>query len=255
MTETRVDPLDRAPVDLAGAVERELGVPEGLVVAVGAGPGLLRRWRAAGARVVSVGAAGADHVDVVAGVSALPVRDGAAAAVVVLHRLHEVADVDAAFAGIARVLAPGGRVVLSANALGDRRELRGLWATAARDCGVVPPPPFLAADESFPLDHAQAWLARHFETVEVTPLRGTSVLDLAEVLAFVRAQRPAEAGVTWDLLASVVERKVREVVAAEGGFAVSTLVGIGSATRAATAEVPAPAKRPARSWARAGRSR
>ncbi|WP_018680861.1 class I SAM-dependent methyltransferase [Actinokineospora enzanensis] len=258
MTETREDPTGQAlrePVDLVGAITRELAGTAGRVVVVGGDAAAARGLRAEGVEIVAVddsaappntttpgnaaaanraGGGGSTAVSalsafriVVRGLPrALPIRTGGAAAVVAAHRLHEADDVDAALAEFARVLAPGGKVVVAANALGDRRELRGLWATAARDCGVLDPPPLLEADSRFPLDHAQAWLSRHFTDVRVVPLRGTVALDADAVAALLRAQRPAAAGVTWDLLASVVESRVRDVAAAEGGFTLSTLTGL-----------------------------
>ncbi|MCP2306691.1 methyltransferase domain-containing protein [Actinokineospora globicatena] len=214
-------------VDLVTAITVALGAPgTGVTVLVGDDRDILSVVRARG-RVVVVGA------DVRAATDALPLRDGAAEALVAVHALREVDDVDAAIAGFARVVGAGGRVVIAANALAHRRELRGLWATAARDCGVVDPPPLLDTDERFSLDHAQAWLRRHLTDVTVTPVRGTTVLDTAQALALLRAERPVDAGVTWDLLASVVESRVRDAVADRGGFTLSTLTGIATGVVAA----------------------
>ncbi|GAA3010244.1 methyltransferase domain-containing protein [Actinokineospora diospyrosa] len=208
-------------------LDADPGAPgAGPTVLIGADPATLAALRARGP-VVVVG------VDLRAEVDALPLRSGTAAAVVALHALHEVDDVDAALAEFARVVGPGGRVVISANALAHRRELRGLWATAARDCGVVDPPAFLDDDERFSLDHAEAWLRRHLTDVALTPVRGATTLDTAQALALLRAQRPESAGVTWDLLASVVESRVRDAVADHGGFTLSTLTGVATGTVAA----------------------
>ncbi|MBM7775051.1 SAM-dependent methyltransferase [Actinokineospora baliensis] len=225
--DTRAGERGHHAVDLLGAVVAALGDPgDGPTVVIGADPGILTALRARGA-VVAVGA------DLLAEVHALPLHSGSAAAVVALHALPEVEDVDAALAEFARVVGPGGRVVISANALAHRRELRGLWTTAARDCGVVDPPAFLDGDERFSLDHAEAWLRRHLTDVSLTPVRGTTTLDTARALALLRDQRPEGAGVTWDLLASVVESRVRDAVAEHGGFTLSTLTGVATGTVAA----------------------
>ncbi|WP_092775363.1 hypothetical protein [Actinokineospora terrae] len=207
-------------VDLVTAVVAALGpVGSGVTVLVGEDREVLSALRARGP-VVAVGSA------VRAATDALPLVDDAAEALVAVHALREVEDLDAAIAGFARVVGDGGRVVIAANALAHRRELRGVWATAARDCGVVDPPPLLDIDERFPLDHARAWMQRHLADVTVTPVRGATTLDTAQVLALLRAERPDTAGVTWDLLASVAESRVRDVVAEHGGFTLSTLTGI-----------------------------
>ncbi|PPK62774.1 methyltransferase domain-containing protein [Actinokineospora auranticolor] len=219
-----------ATVDLPAAIATHLTGLTGTVIEVGGDPDTVRALRAAHLDVLSLAAPGTRagaHADP----EALPLRTGSVAAIVATHRLPAVDDVDTTLAGFARVLAPGGRVVIAANALGDRRELRGLWTTAARDCGVTDPPPFLDTDARFPLDHAEAWLQRHFTDVTVTPLRGTTTLDADTVLALLRAQRPTDAGVTWDLLASVVESRVRDTATTDGGFALTTLTGIATGTK------------------------
>ncbi|SDC09530.1 methyltransferase domain-containing protein [Actinokineospora iranica] len=234
MTETREDPLDRAyrePVDLPGKTVELLTDVTGVVVDVGGDRRIGRRLRQSrpDLTVVAVDRA---RADVAGEACALPLRSGRAAAVLAPHLLRAVADIDAVLAEFARVLAPGGLVVVSANALGDLRELRALWWAAARDCGVVDPPPFLDADESFPLDHAQAWLSRHFGEVTVTPLRSTVAVPAEAALALVASSRPEETDVTWELLASIVERRVRDVVAAEGGFTLTTITGVATGVRA-----------------------
>ncbi|WP_026425573.1 class I SAM-dependent methyltransferase [Actinokineospora inagensis] len=229
---TRTAPGDQQQPDLPGAVRAALAGVDGPVVLIGDEPTAIATLAA----VRGLGRTVALGRDLRAAADALPIKAGSVAAVVVLHRLHEVDDVDATLAGFVRILAPGGRVVVAANALADRRELRGLWTTAARDCGVVDPPPFLDDNARFSLDHAQAWLTRHLSAVEVTPLRGTEHLDTAAVLALLRAQRPETAGVTWDLLASVVESRVRDAVADHGGFALSTLTGLATGVLATTPE-------------------
>ncbi len=245
MTDTRQDPLEsanRAPADLIAKVVDLVAGVTGPVLDTGGDRAVVAALRAAlpGLAVLDVGAGVGAEPPV------LPVGDGAAGAALVPRVLHAVEDIDAVLAEVARALRPGGRVVVSANALGDLRELRGLWWAAARDCGVGDAPPFLAADERFPLDHAEAWLSRHFTDVVVTPLRSTAEFSAEAVLALVARERPSSAGVTWDLLASMVERKVRDVVAEDGAFTLTTITGVATGVLAVKAEaVAAVAEAPA----------
>lgn len=87
-------------VDLAGGTGRLAPVFDARVVVVDAAPGMLRQARDRG-------------VDAVRGDAAtLPLRDGAADAVVVHDALHHVPDAAGALAAAARVVRPGGVVVV-----------------------------------------------------------------------------------------------------------------------------------------------
>ncbi len=100
----------------------------GVVLDLGCGDGPLQAALGprAGGRWVGVDVApapGAPSPWMRADVSALPVRTGSVDAVVALWVLHEIDDVDAALAEVARVLAPGGRLLAATSARDDSPEL------------------------------------------------------------------------------------------------------------------------------------
>jgi demethylmenaquinone methyltransferase/2-methoxy-6-polyprenyl-1,4-benzoquinol methylase len=91
-------PVERV-LDVGGGTGRAATALGGATV-VDAAPGMLAEARADGNEAV-VGAA-----------ESLPVRDGSVDAVVVVDALHHFADIEAAVAEAARVLAPGGVLVI-----------------------------------------------------------------------------------------------------------------------------------------------
>lgn len=135
--------------DLPGLVARELARTNGLVVDVGCGNGVFpRRLRTARPELRLIGLdispgimASVAGPRAVADAQRLPIPDRHADAVLAMHMLYHVPDIDAAIDEADRILAPGGVLVASTNSATDKAELDRLWARAASDVLGTPDPP------------------------------------------------------------------------------------------------------------------
>jgi SAM-dependent methyltransferase len=109
----------------------------------------------------------------VADAAHLPVADGSVSVVLAMHMLYHLADPEAGVAELARVLVPGGLVVVSTNHSRDKRELDELWQAAARDVlGATQVPARVSLSSRFPLDTAAGRLREHFTDLELIDLGG-----------------------------------------------------------------------------------
>ena len=155
------------------------------VLEVGCGWGELAEWlaRDTGAEVVAVDLsprmvelAVERGVDArVADVQALPFADGTFDVAVAAWMLYHVPDLDRGIAELARVLAPGGRLVAATNSLSHLEELRELVGSG--------PSPIMFSRET-----GEALLAPHFARVRREDVDGTlEFADRAAVDAYVRA--------------------------------------------------------------------
>lgn len=219
-------------IDLVGEVVQRVRDIDGPILDVGCGPGhyanALRD--AIPARPVvacdlspgMVAAAGAPAT--VATAAALPFRDQAFAGSLALHMLYHLESPDAALAELARVTA--GRVLISTNAVGHRREMHEVHAAAAADVGVMSVDPEGLASR-FSLDEAETAARRHFRQVERTDLTGSAAVpEAAPVVAFIASTvswygDPATYGPVLDRLAV----RVNEIIARDGAFRFRTHVG------------------------------
>ena len=158
----------------------------------------------------------------VADVTALPFPDGTFDAAIALHMLYHLPSPADGIAELKRVLRPGGTLVISTNALGDKAELRQVHSDAAADVGFA-----LSHDgpaSRFNLDEAEAVVRQHFDTVERRDLESVVTVPTPEpVVAFIDSTR-AWYGDGEDVIAHV-QRRVEDVIAREGAFRFRTHSG------------------------------
>jgi SAM-dependent methyltransferase len=223
--------------DLPGiAAGRLAGIP-GAVLDVGCGDGILvRRLRAdrSGSSVVALDLSagmldGVAAPAVAADAARLPFRDGSFAAVLAMHMLYHVPDVDAAVREAARVLAPGGRYLVSTNSAADKAEMTQLWRTATGDALGAPIEDGVSFSRGFPLEQAPHILGRCFGEVTVTRLESVIVVPSVQPVADYFASYLPTLGLGPEQERSVLEavrRRVGLVIEQDGAFRISCLSGL-----------------------------
>lgn len=204
---------------------REAGSPI-LDLGCGAG-GYTRALRAAGHTVVAADlspgmAAAATGTAVVADAQALPFDDASFGAVTALHMLYHVPDPTAAITEIRRVLRPGGTLVISTNADGDKVELRQVHADAAAEAGFTIPS--IGPAMRFNLDEAESVARQIFSTVQRHDLTSTVTVPTPEpAAAFIDSTR-SWYGDGEDVMGPV-RRILAEIIARDGAFRFRTHSG------------------------------
>jgi ubiquinone/menaquinone biosynthesis C-methylase UbiE len=169
----------------------------------------------------------------VADAERLPVADASAGAVLAMHMLYHVPDIDRAIGEMARVLRPDGTALAATNGDGHMREFDVLFADAVR---VLRPGAVVAARPAFAyrfrLENGVPLLGRHFESVQPasweTAIRIPEPGPVIGYLDSTRASREGRlpAGVTWAAMLAAAEDLVTRVVDREGEFAVTGRSGI-----------------------------
>jgi ubiquinone/menaquinone biosynthesis C-methylase UbiE len=216
--------------DLRTHVREFLAGIDGPILDVGCGSGAYSRsLRAAhpGRLIVAADlsegmAAAGGAPNAVADATALPFADRSFDAAVALHMLYHVPSPAAAIAEIRRVLRPGGTLVISTNAAGDKAELRRVHADAAAEVGFTLPSEGPAM--RFNLDEAETIAGQYFTTVQRRDLESLVTVPIAEpVVAFIDSTR------SWygdsDHVIDHVRRMVEETIAREGAFRFRTHSG------------------------------
>ena len=224
------------PVDLPGLALARLRDVTGLVVDVGCGN---RRYltriaaKRPDLRVLGLDLSPGMRPPVVADAQILPLPDATAGAVLAMHMLYHVPDIDRAIGEMARILRPDGTALAAANRDGHMRELRALFADAVRalrpDATVDPEPGF---GHRFRLENGAAMLGRHFASVQ--PAAWESAVRIPEpgpVIAYLDSTRASRedrlpGGVSWDAMLATARDLVTRIVAREGHFAVTARSGI-----------------------------
>ncbi len=223
-------------VDLPGAAVSWLRDVGGLVVDVGCGNGRYLRRIAADRpdlRVLGLDLSPGMRPPAVADAQCLPLRDASAGAVLAMHMLYHVPDIDRAIAEMARVLRPDGVLIAATNGHGHVREFGMLFADA-----VAALRPGAAADPGssagyrFRLENGAAMLERHFASVH--PVSWETTIRIPEpgpVIAYLDSTRAGREdrlppGVTWEAMLAAAEDLVTRIVGRDGEFAVTARSGL-----------------------------
>lgn len=216
--------------DLPGIARDNLPAKTGVVLDVGCGNGkYVSRIRSERPDLTVIGMdisagilAGVKPPVVVADAAALPVVDNCAAAVLAMHMLYHVTDLDAALTEIVRVLVPGGTLIASTNARDDKKELDDLWASAAADVlGTDYGPRRISLSSRFALDDAPALLEPYFTDIRVVELPGVITVSEPEpVIAHLASYRSwaDSVGVPFDATLDRARQQLHQRIARDGAF-------------------------------------
>ncbi|MFF7455262.1 class I SAM-dependent methyltransferase [Kitasatospora sp. NPDC008115] len=224
--------------DLPGIVVEELAGTSGIVLDVGCGNGKfvsrLHRDRPE-LQVVGMDISAGILADVekpvlVADAQALPFADNSVDAVLALHMLYHVSDIEATIKELARVLCPGGVIIASTNSDTDKRELDQLWSRAAGDVlGIAEGPARVSLSSRFSLEKAPGYLRTVFEDIRVRELPGTIELtDPAPIIAHLASYGAwaDECGVPFRETVSRAAEVAAGAIASNGSFKITCLGGI-----------------------------
>ncbi|MDH6116833.1 class I SAM-dependent methyltransferase [Kitasatospora sp. GAS204B] len=224
--------------DLPGIVLEELAGSSGIVLDVGCGNGKfvsrLHNDRP-DLQVVGMDISAGILADVkkpvlVADVQALPFADDSAHAVLALHMLYHVSDIEATIKELARVLRPGGALIASTNSDTDKQELDKLWARAAGDVlGIPKGPARVSLSSRFSLEKAPGYLGTAFKDIRVRELPGTiEITDAAPIVAHLASYEAwaDQCGVPFHETVSRAADIAAATIATEGSFKITCMGGI-----------------------------
>ncbi len=228
----------RPQYDLPGLVVEELSGISGTVLDVGCGNGKfvsrLRKDRpdlqVVGMDISAGILAGVAKPVLVADAQALPFAEDSADAVLALHMLYHVSDIEDAIKELARVLRPGGVLVASTNSDTDKRELDQLWAKAAGDVlGIPEGPARVSLSSRFSLEKARGYLGAPFKDIRVRELPGTiEITDPAPIVAHLASYEAwaDQCGVPFHETVSRAAEITAATIATDGSLKITCLGGI-----------------------------
>ncbi|MFI9785905.1 class I SAM-dependent methyltransferase [Kitasatospora sp. NPDC051984] len=224
--------------DLPGIVVEELVGTSGIVLDVGCGNGKfvgrLHKDRP-DLQVVGMDISAGILADVekpvlVADAQVLPFSDNSADAVLALHMLYHVSDIEATIRELARVLRPGGVLIASTNSDTDKQELDQLWARAAGDVlGIPEGPARVSLSSRFSLENAPRYLRAAFTEIQVRDLPGTiEITDTAPIIAHLASYEAwaDHCGVPFHETVSRAAEIAAASIKAEGSFKITCRGGI-----------------------------
>jgi SAM-dependent methyltransferase len=246
------------PVDLPGRALSWLRGADGLVVDVGCGNGRYLRRMAADRpdlRVLGLDLSPGMRPLMIADAQRLPLPDAIAGAVLAMHMLYHVPDIDRAAGEMARVLRPDGVAIAAANGGGHMREFGALFARAVQ---AVRPGATAGGGPSvghrFRLESGPAVLERHFASVRADSWESrVAIPEPGPAIAYLDSTRASREGllppgVSWDAMLSAAQDLVTGVIERDGEFGVTARSGLlicrrPHAGRAGAQRRPAPDRR------------
>ncbi|MDH6124481.1 class I SAM-dependent methyltransferase [Kitasatospora sp. GP82] len=224
--------------DLPGIVVEELADTSGTVLDVGCGNGkFVSRLHTDRPDLQVVGMdisagilADVERPVLVADAQALPFADDSADAVLALHMLYHVSDIEATIKELDRVLRPGGMLIASTNSDTDKQELDQLWARAAGDVlGIPKGPARVSLSSRFSLEKAPGFLGAAFNDIRVRELPGTiEISDPAPIVAHLGSYEAwaEQCGVPFRETIGRAAEIVAAIIADEGSFKIACLGGM-----------------------------
>jgi SAM-dependent methyltransferase len=249
---------EHPPVDVTGLVDAAVGDCAGPVVEIGCGPGvLLPRLRVRTGWAVGLDLSSdmlraardkGEHVLVQADAAALPLVAGCAAAVVAVHVLYLVPDPRCALTEMARVVRPGGVMVVTTTGTDDKPLV---WEVLEDACaGLLPAAEVRTRDvhRRWDIPAAVSGMERLGFHVVVHYLRAEIRLDDPRPLRdYIGSLQPLFASALPDDRWAVTMRRVDAAldrrIRAEGHLTTPTHVGIVVGRRVGAAGISPPATR------------
>lgn len=224
--------------DLPGIVVEELAGTSGIVLDVGCGNGRFANrlhQNRPDLQVVGMDISAGILADVpkpvlVADAQTLPFADDSADAVLALHMLYHVGDIEDSIKLLVRVLRPGGVLIASTNSETDKQELDQLRVKAAGDVlGIPEGPARVSLSSRFSLEKARGYLRTAFKDIRVRELPGTiEITDPAPIVAYLSSYEAwaDQCGVPFRETIGRVAEIVTATIEAEGSFKITCLGGI-----------------------------
>lgn len=226
-------------VDLPAVALSWLRDVTGLIIDVGCGSGQYLSRIAADRpdlRALGLDLSPGMRPHTVADAAQLPLPDGAAGAVLAMHMLYHVPDIDRAIGELARVLCRNGIAVVATNGEGHMRQFRDLFADAVRTAGPAAaagqPASGSAVGHRFRLENGPAMLRNHFDSAErVSWQAQIRIPDAAAVLAYLDSTRAGRedslpAGVGWDAMLDAAQAITGQIIARDGAFTAGSHSGL-----------------------------
>lgn len=161
----------------------------------------------------------------VADAQALPFGDSCFDTLLCMHVLFHVPNIDVAVAEFRRVLRREGVLLVSTNGRDHQRPLREMFDDTVEEIGGKKlPGPVLSSGRRFRLEDAGGVLSRHFQEVALDSINQDLVIpEVDPVLEYLESIRSFHetnlpAGVTWESVMAVIQRKVAEAIEVDGSF-------------------------------------
>jgi SAM-dependent methyltransferase len=229
------DRWQRPRIDLPGHIAAALSDTTGVLIDVGSGNrNFLSRLgqERPDLRLFGLDLAIGMHPDAVADAQQLPLADAAAGAVLALHMLYYVPDIQRALREFRRVLRPGGILITSTNGHAHNAEIRTLWQDAV--AAVAGVEVGFAADpvSRFPLETGAQVIGRVFGHVELRDWRASVEIPSADaVSAYLASSKDTRAsslppGSSWESALAAAHERADAIVRRHGVFRAATHTGI-----------------------------
>jgi SAM-dependent methyltransferase len=165
----------------------------------------------------------------VADAQALPFPERSFDVVMARHMLYHVPNIDSAVAEAARVLRPGGHLLVTTNSAHTMPEYHALRERAAARFQSLTTSERIT--DRFSLENGPSFLEPHFDLVETHTLPGIlrfpTAQPLVDYFASSRAltMRPGHSEAEWQAVLDFVRAATEEVIAREGHFDMTKLTG------------------------------